>query len=240
MFLQQRKKSPLISSLKVIYPSGCLQYNSQAIRDKHIFSIGGLKMIKYFGKILAIIVVLALVTNVYAFDGQRKGFVIGFGLGGGYTTFTQTIEFMGLSETGDRENKFGLHTDIKIGYAPSNQLLIYWMNNFTWFSTENIFDDNVTFASGVSGFGFSYSFSSEDKSAFLRGGIGGSAWMAPFDSDIDSWYGFGVVGGFGYEFAKHWSIEAIVMWSNPTSEDLGINLKTEAFSFAITLNILGY
>jgi hypothetical protein len=41
-------------------------------------------MIKYFGKVLAIFVVLDIATNIYAFDGQRKGFVIGFGLGGGF------------------------------------------------------------------------------------------------------------------------------------------------------------
>jgi len=197
-------------------------------------------MIKFFGKVLAIIVVLAIATNVYAWDGQRKGFVLGFGLGGGYTTFTQTAEFMGMSETGDRENKFGLHSDFKIGYAPSNQFLIYWMSNVNWFSIENILGDNITIANGVGGIGFSYYFSPADKSAYFRAGVGASTWMAPFDSDIDTWYGLGVVGGFGYEFAKHWSIEAIAMWSNPSKKELGIDLTTNAFSFAVTLNILGY
>jgi len=203
-------------------------------------TIGGFKMIKFFGKVLAIIVVLAIATNVYAWDGQRKGFVLGFGLGGGYTSFTQTVEFMGISETSDRENKFGLNTDFKIGYAPSNQFLIYWMSNVNWFGLENILGDNVTIANGVGGIGITYYFSPADKSAFIRGGIGGSTWMAPFDSDIDTWYGLGVVGGFGYEFAKHWSIEAVVMWNNPSTEELGIDMKTDAFSFAVTLNILGY
>lgn len=203
-------------------------------------TIGGLKMIKFFGKVLAIIVVLTIATNVYAWDGQRKGFVLGFGLGGGYTTFTQTVEVSGVSETGDRENKFGVNSDFKIGYAPSNQLLIYWMSNVNWFNLENVLGDNVIIANGVGGVGFTYYFSPADKSAYLRGGIGGSTWMAPFDSDIDNWYGFGVVGGFGYEFAKHWSIEAVAMWSNPSIEILGIDFKTNALSFAITLNILGY
>lgn len=39
-------------------------------------------MTKFFGKVLVIIVVLAIATNVYAWDGQRKG----------YTTFTQAFE----------------------------------------------------------------------------------------------------------------------------------------------------
>jgi len=97
--------------------------------------------------LLVALIVCALIgvaTDALAWDGQRQGFVLGFGLGPGLSTFTQTIEYMGMSETSDRENKLALNTDFKIGYAPNNLLQIYWMSKVSWFGLENVLGDNVT------------------------------------------------------------------------------------------------
>ena len=63
-------------------------------------------------------VVLMTFANTSAWDGQRKGFIWGIGLGPG---FTQSVSFSGNSETSDRKGKFGLASDFRIGYVPSKE-----------------------------------------------------------------------------------------------------------------------
>ena len=44
-------------------------------------------------------------------------------------------------ETSDRENRFGLQTDFKIGGAPSDQLQIYYTNKVSWYKEDELFPD---------------------------------------------------------------------------------------------------
>lgn len=62
---------------------------------------------------------LALISDADAFDGNRKGFILGGGLGLGVTSFTQTVGGFGPRLTLERGRKLGLQTSFRIGYAPS-------------------------------------------------------------------------------------------------------------------------
>ena len=62
------------------------------------------------------------------------------------------------------------------------------------------------------------------------------------------WLGYGVMGGVGYEFATHWSIEFGIIWSYlfHNGQDYGYKdtesggyLALDGNTTAITLSILG-
>jgi len=187
-----------------------------------------------------VVALLCSATAACAFDGQRQGFILGVGAGAGLTSYTQTLSYGGLSETSDRENAFGVMTDFKIGYAPSDAMEIYWMSKVSWFGMENSLGDNVTIANGVAGLGITYFLQPSAPSAFLTGGIGFSSWAAPFEEDVDPWYGLGVSAGAGYEFAPHWYIEGDVCWGSPSTEESGLEVSANAVSAKLTLNVIAY
>ncbi len=190
--------------------------------------------------VLIAVVLLGITTNVSAWDGQRKGFILGVGSGFGLTSFTQEVEYLGVSETSDRENKLALNTDFKIGYAPNNTLAIYYDNKVSWFGITNALGEDVTITNGLSSLGVTYFFNQAAPSPFLSGGIGISSWAAPFEENTDTWTGFGLFVGGGYEFARHWSTEINLMWGNPSNEVSGVEITSNSFSLMFTVNVLGY
>lgn len=197
--------------------------------------------------VLAVIAtILLLAVAAHAFDGSRKGFILGFGVGPGYTSFTQTVEIPAIDfdETSDRENSFSFATDFKIGGGITDQFLLYYVNRVTWFGMENALDENVTIANGIGGVGVSYYIQTTAPSLYFLGSIGLSTWMTPFEDEIGNWLGFGVSGGVGYEFAAHWGVEATVNYGNPKDEETEdgrtMEASTSALAFAVIVYGLAY
>ena len=187
-------------------------------------------MLRNFNLILVLVVLLlTFTTSTYAFDGNRQGFILGLGVGPGLTSYS----FEGIG-TDDRTNKASVNTDFQIGYAPNNQLLIYWMSKVQWYSLETIFGSAI-YASGVGGLGLSYYFEKEGPSLYLTGGVGFASVAAPFEDNIETEYGFGIAAGVGYEFAKHWSVEGNFTWGNPgdviTMKTIGLNIIIKGLAY---------
>ena len=184
--------------------------------------------------VLVLLLFLCVSSFGLAFDNQRKGFIIG-GLGGvAYNIWNQSINEV----KGENEYDFALYTDFRIGGGfKSNKIMLYYWNVVNWFGMENVYGDKVIIISGVTGAGMSYYFQASSPSLYINGGVGLSVWTAPFEEYAEAWYGFGFMGGLGYEFARHWSIECGVMWGNPSTTDSGYNVQTNAL--AITLSIIG-
>jgi len=176
-----------------------------------------------------------------AFDGDRKGFILGFGVGPSLTSIKQTVSGTGLFDgTSDRENKFGLGTSFRIGGAFNEQWMLYYANNVAWFGIENVLGDDVTIASSVGLVGVSYYLQPTKPSAYILGVIGVSTWDAIFEEGSSASTGFGIGGGMGWEFSPHWSFEALVEWGNPEDSDGGMKLETDAFSFMILIAATAY
>lgn len=131
-----------------------------------------------------------MASNASAWDGERKGFQLGIGLGPGY-----------YKEPGF--NKVGVGTDFKIGYAPSNKLSIYWMSKATFFSLGS----GILAAFSVGGPGVSYSPKSEGASPYIEIGAGFST-IKVISGSLGTFgvNGAGVAAGAGYNFANRFSI----------------------------------
>ncbi len=158
--------------------------------------------------------------GILHFNGQRKGFILGGGLGFGLTSFTQTVDSGGLSATSDRENNAAFQTDVKIGFGPSEQVLVYLSWKTSWFNFDNVLDESVTIAMHFGGVGISYYFKPAAPSPYVSGGLGYCAWEPLIEASAETYIGYGLAVGGGYEFSGHWSVEGDLMWGKPSKEIL--------------------
>lgn len=184
---------------------------------------------------ISLVLIICAASDISAMDGERKGFILGFGIGPAITSFTQTVAYQGQEVTSDRENKFGLGTDFRIGYAPSNHLMIYYTNKVTWLSMENVLNEDVTIVNGVGLLGVSYYFEPESPSLYLTGTLGTSTW-GDYEELGDAWSGFGIGAGVGYEIARYWSVEGNIIYGNPGDSEMGVDVNTDALGFMVTFN----
>ncbi len=191
-----------------------------------------------------VLLVAALVgimaVGAAAFDGQKKGFLLGGGLGAGMISYTQTVEYGGLSITSDRENKGAFNTDFKIGWGINEKTEIFYTSKVTWFGVDNPIGDNVTFADGLYGIGVAHSFRAWIPTWFVTGGLAMSTWTAPFESNSNTWSGLGLYLGTGYEFARHYNVEFDVIYGNPGDSEGGMKASASSTTFRATINALAY
>lgn len=192
---------------------------------------------------LVAIFILGFASPGFAFDKMRKGFILGFGLGPGYDKFTEARDSSGTEIRSFDEGKVSLFSDFKIGYAPSEKLMVYWMSKGAWFGVDSTIIDEkketVSILGGVGGIGVTYFLSSETPSFFVSGGVGFSSWSLPFEGS-DPWTGIGAAGSIGYEFTRNWTLEASVLYGKPKHEIDVYKDEAKNMAFGLTINVLGY
>jgi hypothetical protein len=155
----------------------------------------------YFQLAVIAIVISLAATSSSAFDGNRKGFLLGYGAG------------VGVSDVGgDRHT--GLHTNLKIGAGISERLLLYYSGNFgiygdLWFSPT----------AAVSYYPFSGA-----SFLYFTGGLGASS--ASGWDEAYAGYNFHVVVGVGVHLSRHWNYELSVLSADslPTVATLTLNV----------------
>ncbi len=148
----------------------------------------------------------------FAFDGNRAGFILGIGGGGGYARDRDT--FFDVSKS-----SFAGKTDFLIGYAPSNRLAITWSNKVSWYDWKwPDYDYDGFFASnGTAGLGITYFLSEDINANFVQAVVGYNVVFAPFD-DVGSSGGFGLGIGVGREVSKNWIIGLDATWGRPEED----------------------
>jgi len=167
-------------------------------------------------------VTVCMATSAFALDGTRKGFILGFSVGGGYQTYTVDIE--SHADSTDRQNHAAFATDFRIGGGITEQFTLYYVNRLAWFGvSDEVWIKNFTAAFGVGLLGASYYFKTAAPSWYVLGSIGTSSWLFPFEGDTGSAGGFGLSAGVGYEFTKYWAFEGTVNWGQPKDDPLTIN-----------------
>jgi hypothetical protein len=197
-------------------------------------------------RIMALSLFIFVVASLTAFDGNRKGFLLGIGGGVANVSYSLEIEGYGESIESDSFNDNAFATDFKIGYAPNNQLEIYYTNQVAWFPMESSTGLEVTIADGVGAIALSYFIAPElraggwHSSLFISGGVGVSTWATPMEEDSDTWEGIGYFVGLGYEFTKHYRVSLNYFGNNPSIEEDGITLTTTSNAFLLTFSGLAF
>ena len=158
--------------------------------------------------------ILPVPRTSYAFDDQRKGFLIGLGAGAGYC-FGGQPDLPWRSNV--EENQFGSTFEGKIGYGWSRLgvFVDYRSAHYSSFSTR------------IAGLGVAYYLSDLAPGLYFTGTIGPSRWDES-DSEGGSWFGVaehsanasgvGVCVAGGWEIWRNWSIETSVMWGHATGD----------------------
>jgi len=217
-----------------------------------------MRSISYHRLVLAALVMIFIIgaaTPGFAFDKERKGFILGFGLGPGFTSYSETRVETGVDDVTKDGGKLSIMSDLKIGYAPSNQLMVYWFSKVNWYgvdtSVEMYFDrdkdayipyNDVTLLSGVGGLGVTYFLNPEASSLYLSAGVGLSAMSLPFEG-TDTRTGLGIMGSIGYEFSPTWCMEASVIYGDTKRDLTEGNYKEyngDFLGIGLTINVLGY
>ena len=153
-----------------------------------------------------------LVVMAGPLQAQRRGFIIGGGLGPGTTS-------------GDLDTKIGITTEFKIGGMIGQSIQLYYANRVNW--TDSDFGDVQL--TGVGGLGVTYQMENQ----FRINGLVGLASRVVFlggDTSADNGFGFGA--GVGYEFAKHWIVGLDGSYGRISGENL--------FNVALTINVLSH
>lgn len=163
--------------------------------DKSIICIMGGTMKKVVVFTVLIFVIAAI--NANAFNGLRKGFVLGGGLG-----FGPVANVTAERTNAELENS-GLALNFLIGYAWDEQNMIVFLRDGVIYSEETIFGGSINLVQGFSGAAYYHYFGPVGKSFYVVGGLGFQDWSS-LDSDYDSNdVKAGILLGLGYEFARH-------------------------------------
>lgn len=168
-------------------------------------------MTRTLTSVATVLLLLLALTDVAV--AQRKGFIIGGGIGPG-TRF------------GDVSTEIGGTTDFRIGAMVGRSVQLYYRNMVTFTDSEAGYDFE---GSGVGGLGVTYQM----PSAFRINGLVGLATIAGFSGDVSTDTGFGAGVGVGYEFAKYWVINLDGSWGL-------IGGDNHMFNVALTINVLSY
>jgi len=147
-----------------------------------------------------------------AFDGDRRGFVLGFGAGPGLCA-----------------GQWGLETDLKIGKGLTDRTVLHYSGKQIWVVTDGGF-----FTAGYPSIALTVFDHPRSPSGYFTVG-GGLGILGAAFGDFGGVAALGPSAfiGFGYEFTPHGAVELHLGGSLPGEGVLLTNAS-------LTLNVLGY
>ncbi len=163
--------------------------------------------------VLAIIFATAC-GSIHAFDGDRRGFMIG--AGGGFHTTDFDASNNGFA--GSPDSEFGAVLRLTVGAGINEKFTVYGI-----YDIEQ--DDDTVY--GLLGPGGTFYFRDAGPSAYLFGGAG--LGVLSFSDrerfgnnrrfDYETATGFGLLFGGGYAFTRGFHVDGSVMYLDVTDDD---------------------
>lgn len=170
--------------------------------------------------LVSLVLLLFVAGTTSAFNGQRRGFVLGGGAG-----LAPSCKF----EYGSvDESKTGFGMNFIIGGAFDEHNMLVYEGNIVGFNSD-LYEDNA--AQGFNGAAWYHYFGQTGRSAFTTVGIGFEV-MNVGDEYKDS--GFGMLLGGGYEFARHWQVGLYIGFgktNNPEFDHSQISILVSGIAF---------
>jgi|GEM_PF-1058205 len=165
--------------------------------------------------LVASVLCVGALVPAQAFDGQRRGFLLG--LAGGLHTSQG-------DESGDgfvdfQDSTAGLSLRLMLGGGLTERFTLYAIRDV------NLDSDDAAF--GLFGLGSHYYFRADGPSAFLHGALGvgdvafdeGNRRDDDDDYDYDAAYGYGVMVGGGYAFSQGFHVDGSLMLVGVTDDE---------------------
>ena len=207
------------------------------------------------------IMAIALAVPGLAFDGERKGFILGGGIGPAFTSFHEEGKYEFYSPYGEYETDhsgIGLQYSVRAGYAPIDRLAFYAFGKDISFEYKGavhhgdveLFEDSQIYTTGFLGFGTMYFHKTAYPSFYTKGEVAypvtNSSFIQPdFSFSKGGPPGFSFCFGLGYEFARNWCAELDATWAETSGgywSGYGSHLtyETSSYSIALTVNAFVY
>lgn len=161
------------------------------------------------GFLLLVIAALCLNSAAFSFDGNRKGLVLGGGLGISPASNWKTDVVPDLNLSFE-ETKAGVGVNLLIGYAWDEFNMLVLEGNVAGFETGY---RNVTATQGFGGVAWYHYFGPKGASFFTTVGAGSYNFELELKQDNitisgENDPGFGMLFGAGFEFARHFQAGA--------------------------------
>lgn len=183
--------------------------------------------------------------------GRRKGFVFGFGVGVGRTSFTEPLAEYYWRNTQEaegssaRQTRAALVTELKIGHGFSDQFLLYYTSRISWLPLQHFTKDTMI-ANGAAGAGFMY-FPFRRFGLYLVGNMGLATlvtWQPPLTLENARQTGVIFSGGIGYQILPHLNLDFTMSSGSATARNVDdfseIELIDEVITYSLTLSALAY
>lgn len=170
--------------------------------------------------VLTLTLLILLSSTSFAFDGNRKGFILGGGFDYSISTGWKLDSQMDSYETGS-----GLGFKFLIGYGFNDKnMIVYEVNSSRFFS--DTLQRKIT--QGFSGASWYHYFGSRGKSIFTNIGVGFLVYSIEdrWGHETDDGYQFGV----GYEFSHHWQAGFYYTFGKTTDRQLRFSHQQIHFS----------
>jgi hypothetical protein len=168
--------------------------------------------------LITLLILCSLASSASAFDGERKGFVLGFGLGFSPAAHSShTNEGVTFEETAS-----GGAGSFYLGYGWNEKNTLVFDSTFTFF-TSRLYNRRETIQ-GFTGVSWYHYYGKKGKSFFTTLGVGMYSYdlegiyihidFNPEDSEPRPQFptddGPGFLLGAGYEFSSHWQVGAFL------------------------------
>lgn len=172
------------------------------------------------------VAMLSLPAVVSAFDGQRKGFLIGGGVG------AVPVAHWSSASEGDKvhENVLTWGEHLFIGYGLNDRNVLALEINIAPYASD-LFETDIV--QGVGGLAWYHYFGQPGKSLFAVGGLGVSRMVEYLGGKIsfewngeehpyapDGATGVGYLIGGGYEFVRHLQAGVYLVGGNPSERGI--------------------
>jgi hypothetical protein len=174
-----------------------------------------------------LVLLLAIPSVSSAFDGKRKGFLAGVGLGAApIAHWSSESEDLDVDEVGFSANAL-------LGYGWDSRNAIVYEGNGGIYRASALRDSWVT--QGLDAIKWYHYWGAGDREFFSCVGIGLWAFGTQY-RNIDG-DGFGYTAGVGYEFLKHFQVGLYYLGGDTSNED-----DVEATHSVVTLlvTVIGY
>lgn len=190
--------------------------------------------------IAAFIIVVAI--DCFAFDGNRKGFVLGGGIG--FTPYahwsTDSPEWPYRQITAETSSD-AVAAQFLIGYAfDSRNLVVFeWQGAMYTSELESYFDEDVHPTHQFAGASWYHYYGGRGSSLFTGAGFGRAGYGDP--DNIGTLVGWGYLLGAGYEFSKQVQVGAYFFGAqtSPCAQD-NRTIEVGTLNFSLMLTVVAY
>ncbi|MBI9107809.1 MAG: hypothetical protein JEZ04_13765 [Spirochaetales bacterium] len=189
--------------------------------------------------ILTILIMLFISTSIFAWDGERKGFILGLSLGSGFEVHNG-IQWDAIGPDTDSNASWAFAASPKIGYAFNNNIAVFYTRYPLTYDLKSTTGSDVGIISCTEALQVIYFL--EDKAPSFFFGLGAGIGYF-FDQEVmdepamnyspNSLKGLGLMASMGFEPIKHIITELVIHYRVPQEE-------ASVFAFSLLVGTIGY